>query len=163
MPCYNELDKKRIEIDSRLDGWHYIESKEEIECFMEIFSGFHDSVIQEIHYISGDYVDEDGMHLTIACDKSVQVLFDSDWSDRVEVIFDAVRILQIASPGENYLANLYDASLLIKDCEVYFYDSYQNVIPDTYQGTWARAGDHTGNESCKRQSGVLISIKKQDY
>lgn len=126
-------------IQTKLTGWNYIENETDIEMLMEKFAGFHDSVIKEIHYLSGDYVDEDGMHLTFSYDKKIQFLFDSDWSESIEVVFEAPRLLQLVPPGENYLADLFDASIFVRDYEVYFYDSALEEIPETYSGTWIKS------------------------
>lgn len=126
-------------IQTKLMGWNYIESKSDIDMLMEAFAGFHDSVIKEIHYVSGDYVDGEGMHLTFSCDKKIQFLFDSDWSDSIKVIFEAVQLMQLVPPAENYLADLFDASVFVKNHEVYFYDSSLAEIPETYSGTWVKA------------------------
>jgi len=127
------------EIQTKLTGWNYIENETDIDMLMEKFADFHDSVIKEIHYLSEDYVDEDGMHLTFSYDKKIQFLFDSDWSESIEVVFEAPRLLQLVPPGENYLADLFDASIFVKDYEVYFYDSVLDEIPETYSGTWIKS------------------------
>lgn len=126
-------------IDTRIKGWHYVESETDIEDLMEQFSGFHDSVIREVHYISGDHVEGETMYFTEARDKHVQVIFDSGWAGSLEVVFEAFRTFHLSSPGENYMADLYDASVFIRNHEVYFYDSYQKQIPAQYDGTWVHA------------------------
>lgn len=130
---------RAFKIQTKLPDWNYIESEPDIERLMEKFAGFHDSVIREVHYLSGDYVDGEGMHLTPSCDKKIQFLFDSDWSDSIEVVFEAVRLMQLVPPAENYLADLYDASIFVKNHEIYFYDSSLKKIPDMYGGTWVKA------------------------
>lgn len=127
------------EVDSRLKGWNYIEKSQDIRQLMEAFAGFHDSVIREIHYISGDYLDGDEMCLTPAGQKEIRFIFDSQWSDSIEVVFQAVRLLQLVPPGENYLGEIFEASVFIRDYEVYFYDGKLSEIPAAYEGTWIRA------------------------
>lgn len=127
-------------ITSKLDGWNYIETQEDITALMEFMVGFHDSVMRELHYISGDYTLPDGgICYTEACGKNLQVIFDSEWSGSIELVFEAPRVLHLRFPGENYLAEIYDASVFVKDCKVYFYDSYMNEIPDSYEGTFIQA------------------------
>lgn len=127
-------------IDTRASGWEYIQSQGDIDNLMERMCGFHDSVIREIHYISGDCVTPDGiMHLTNSCNKSIQLIFDSQWSKSIEIVFDAFKLLQLAPPGENYFADILDASVFIKDCMVYFYDSYIDEIPQDYDGTFIKS------------------------
>ena len=122
-----------------MKGWNYIENDQDIRQLMEAFSGFHDSVIREIHYISGDRRDGQGVCLTPAGQKEIRFIFDSEWSKSIEAVFQAVRLLQLVPPGENYLGDLFDASVFIRDYEVYFYDGYLTDIPAAYEGTWLRA------------------------
>lgn len=126
-------------VNTKLKGWNYIETESDIKELMEQFSGFHDSVIKELHYISGDCRVEDGLRLSPAGDKKISLIFDSDWSESIEIVFDSIRLVQLAVAGDNYTAELFDASVFVKDCKVYFYDSYMTEIPETYNGTCIKA------------------------
>lgn len=135
---YNEFGN--IDINTKLPEWNYIENSRDIDKLIKEFVGFHDSVIREISYISGDYVDENGsMYLTESHEKKIKMIFDSDWSESIEIVFESVRLLQLVPPGENYLAYLLDASIFIRDCMIYFYDTNFNAIPEHYNGTWIKA------------------------
>lgn len=137
------IDKKSLKllnISSKLKGWNYIESKTDIDYLMEQFCGFHDSVLKELSYITGDYVSQDGsMCLCEAGQKQIKLVFESQWAKGIEVVLLAPRYIQLVPPEENYLADLYDASIFIKDCMVCFYDSYMEAIPETYDGTYFMA------------------------
>lgn len=137
--CHGSIGKKEIGADSvstRLPEWNYIESREDIDQLMKGFGGFHDSVMKEFSYVTGDYVSQDGvMHLSHAGEKRIRVVFESQWAKGIEMILLAPRYIQLVPPGENYMGDLYDASLFIKDCMVYFYDSYMESMPETYRGT----------------------------
>lgn len=65
-----------IKVDTKLPDWNYIEDKQDIDRLMKEFLGFHDSVIKQINYITGDYVDKDGsMCLSESYDKKIQMFF----------------------------------------------------------------------------------------
>ena len=126
-------------LDTKLKGWNYIEDVGDINRLMDYFGGFHDSVIREIHYESGDYTDGETMFLSPSCTKKIRMVFDSSWADSIEIVFEAVRLLQLVPPGENYLGDLYDASIFIDHFEVYFYDEYLKERPASHDGTWIKA------------------------
>lgn len=108
---------------------------------MSLYSGFHDSVIKEISYISGEYYDakQKVMHLNIAGSKQVKVIFNSDWAEELEIVLLAPRIIHFLPGEENYFSNLMEASILIKDQIVYFYDSYIETIEENYKGTYFKS------------------------
>ena len=138
----NIADKAKLGIENvttKLDGWNYIETQEDIDYLMNEYKGFHDSVIKEITYVSGDYVDNNGMCLSSSGSKKIKVIFNSDWAKEIEIILLSPRICHIAPCEENYTAELYDASIFIKDCVVYFYDSYIEDIEDDYPDTYFKS------------------------
>ncbi len=124
---------------TKLDGWNYLESQEDIDYLMNEYKGFHDSVIKEISYISGDYVDNAGMCLSTIGSKKIKVIFNSDWAKEIEIILLSPRVCHIAPGDENYTSDLYEASIFIKDCVVYFYDSYIENIEDDYPDTYFKS------------------------
>ena len=117
-----------------------MEKQQDIDTLMEQFCGFHDSVLKEFTYITGDYVAEDpNMHLSESVAKQIRLVFESQWARGIEMILLAPRFIQLVPPAENYLADLYDASVFIKDCMVYFYDSYMEAMPAAYQNSYFAA------------------------
>ena len=137
------IAKERLcaqKIVTKLSGWNYVEKQQDIDNLMEQFCGFHDSVLKEFTYITGDYVAEDqNMHLSEAVAKQIRIVFESQWARGIEMILLAPRFIQLVPPAENYLADLYDASVFMKDCMVYFYDSYMEVMPTVYQNSYFAA------------------------
>lgn len=134
------IDKRSlnlVNISSKLKGWNYTESGADIDYLMEQFCGFQDSVLKELSYITGDYVSQDGgMHFCEAGNKQIKLVFESQWARGIEVVLLAPRHVQLVPPKENDLADLYDASIFIRDCMVCFYDSYMKAMPETYAGTY---------------------------
>ncbi len=126
------------DISTKLDGWNYIETQEDIDFLIKEFSGFHDSVIKEFSYITGDYYNQKKKFLTLSesGSKKLRIVFDSTWAKEIEIIFLAPRFVQLVPPWENYMSDLYDVSIFIKDCMVYFYDSYLEEIPEEYDETF---------------------------
>ena len=125
--------------DTKLQGWNYIEDSCDINSLMDYFGGFHDSVIREIHYESGDYMEGGTMYLSPSCAKKLRMVFDSSWANSIEIVFESVRLLRLVPPGENYLGDLFNASIFIDNLEVYFYDEYLKERPKSHDGTWVKA------------------------
>lgn len=71
--------------------------------------------------------------------RKFKCFFDSQWSGSIEIVFEAVKVLHLVPPGENYLGDLYDASIFIQDSVIYFYDTAFDRLPDSYDGTWVKA------------------------
>lgn len=137
----NTIEKSALQLtalSTKLDGWNYIESQSDIDKLMEEYHGFHDSVLKELSYVSGDYYDKEkhGTHLSAAGSKQIRILFDSEWEGQIEIIMLAPRIVHLIPGEENFLSILYDASIFIQNRMVHFYDSYTEEIPNEYTGTY---------------------------
>lgn len=138
---YKTADKEALRIDeknTRLAGWNYIENDDDIEKILDEYSGFHDAVIKEMSYISGDYfVKEDNfMKLSESGSKQIRILFDSEWGGELELILLAPRIVHLIPGEENKWSDIIDVSIFIKDCRVYFYTSVLEEIPEEFNETY---------------------------
>jgi len=136
----DEVYKESISLadySTKLEGWNYIESDEDISRLMEAFCGFHDAVIKEVSYISGEYYDKDEkiMYMNEPGSKQVKVIFSSAWADELEMILLAPRIVHLVPCEENYFSEMFEASVIIKDTMVCFYDSLMDSVDDNYSGT----------------------------
>ena len=56
IPLKNSIFENKT-YTSNIEGWNYIETKEDAEYLLGKASGFHDSVLKELNYVSGAYVD----------------------------------------------------------------------------------------------------------
>jgi len=120
---------------TKLNGWSYIESDDDIASFLQQTSGLHDSVIAEINYNSGAYVDnEKSMHMTR--NRALTARIDSQWCKSLEIVFEGVTALNLRPPAENYGDEIYDVSLYIKNACIFFADSYLEQVDKAYDGTW---------------------------
>ncbi len=124
---------------TKLTGWNYIESESDIDYLMNEYSGFHDSVLKEMTYISGDCVENGRMSLHPVGSKSVRLVFNSDWAKEIEIILLSPRVCHLVPGEENYLSDIYDASIFIRDYMVYFYTSEFKEIPDNFDGTYFKS------------------------
>lgn len=129
------------DISTKLAGWNYIETDDDINELMTAYSGFHDAVIKELSYISGEYFDKDEgvMYLEQAGAKQVKVVFNSDWADELEMVLLAPRIVHLIPGEENCFSDIMYASLILKDTMVYFFDSEQESVDDTFGGTYFKS------------------------
>ncbi len=126
------------EKNSKISGWNYIENEEDIDKILYDYSGFHDAVIKEMSYISGDYFvkDEKYMKLTEAGSKQIRILFDSEWGGELELVLLSPRMVHLIPCEENKWSDIIDVSIFIKDCRVYFYTSLLEEIPEEYDETY---------------------------
>jgi len=123
---------------TNLSDWVYIENDDDIASFLKQTNGLHDSVITDINYSSSAYVDSDKcMHM--AGDRKVIIYFDSQWCQRVEIVFEGVTALNLRPPAENYSDDIFGISLYIKNACVFFADGDTEQIDETYDGTWISA------------------------
>ncbi len=71
--------------------------------------------------------------------KRVRLVFNSDWAKEIEIILLSPRVCHLVPGEENYMADLYDASIFIRDFMIYFYTSALPEIPDNYEGTYFKS------------------------
>jgi hypothetical protein len=69
----------------------------------------------------------------------VKIVFNSDWAEELEMILLAPRIIHLVPGEENYFSTLMDASIIIKEQIVYFYDSAIDTIDENYEGTYFKS------------------------
>ena len=101
--------------------WNYITTQAEADEFMKIFAGFHDSTLEKISYCESS-------HIAVA-----NAIFDnSGWFGVAELCFEAVQMLKIMPAAENYMRNLYEATLLIEDERVFWADTYMEKPDCTF-------------------------------
>ena len=138
VPVRGSIFEGRLYSDLDQPGWTFVETQEDAERFLQETCGLHDSVIHSILYESGDCVDEEQvMHLPEL--RRVRVELHSQWCPRVELIFEGVTALNLRPPGENYLGDILDCTLLVQDCAVYWADSGLEKADFSYPGTWITA------------------------
>lgn len=122
----------------KLEGWNYIEKQHDIDFIFAQTSGFHDSVLKGLNYVSGAYVDnDDQMHVTDSI-KRLTMRFDSQWCNSIEMIFEGVVALNLRPAHDNSYAFLTSASLRMQD-EIFFFADSHDAIDTSYDGTWVES------------------------
>lgn len=115
-----------------------VKDQEDAAYFLRVTCGLHDSTIHSILYESGNYVDgEGGMHFQEL--RRVTVVLHSQCCPCVEMVFEGVTALNLRPPGEEYLGEIFDCTLLTTEDSVYFADCALNQADTDYSGTWITA------------------------
>ncbi|NBI66906.1 hypothetical protein D1646_08760 [Pseudoflavonifractor sp. 60] len=118
--------------------WNTVQTQEDADRFLKKTCGLHDSTIHSILYESGNYVDEEGaMHFPEL--RRVTVTLHSQWCPAMELVFEGVTALNLRPPGENYLGDIFDCTLLAGNEEIFFADCELGTADRTHQGTWITA------------------------
>ena len=107
-----------------VNEWHYIRTNEEVQEFMKLFAGFHDSNLVKITYEeSGDG------------SKTARAVFDnSGWFGIAELCFEGVQYLRIVPPEESYMTEILSATLEVNDDGVFWADTYMETPDMDYDG-----------------------------
>lgn len=124
---------------SYMVGWNYVESDKDAEEFMKQVFNFHDSVLRTANYISGAYVNPDKTMYPEAKIRQATLVFDSQWCDSIEMVFEGVTAFNLRPPEDNYSADIYGATLIVKDESVFFCDDIVAGWDENQIGTWITA------------------------
>lgn len=135
---YESMCGREKEVSTKLDSWIYIESENDIHNLMEIFHGFHDSVLRNLNYISGSGKRDKGIIVSDSI-RQVSMIFDSLWSESIEIVFEGVLLLNLRPAQDKYSSDLSSATILIKDSAILFYDDKVDYEQKSYEGTWINA------------------------
>lgn len=135
---YEDMIGNKKQICTKLDCWNYVESKEDIQKIMKTFGGFHYSVLRTLSYVSGHGKDEKGSFVLDNV-RQVSMIFDSQWSNSIEIIFEGVLALNLRPAKDNYTSELFSATILLKDKTILFYDDDVSSEQEDYEGTWVNA------------------------
>lgn len=116
--------------------WIEIENQKDIEMFMSLFGEFHDSCIKEFRYLSGAFINEDLSMYPINNKRILKVIFQRQ--DRnpsvIEMEFIGLLRLSIYPEDENYTCEIVDATMIIVDNHIYWYDCGELNDLDNYKG-----------------------------
>jgi len=125
--------------DYKINGWNYVETQSDVKFLLSQTCSFHDSVLKKLEYISGAYVDDNNAMFPIDSIRQITMRIDSQQCKPIEMLFEGVMALNLRPAGDNYSADIFEASLFLKDASVFFYDEKIDDIDESYDGTWIRA------------------------
>ena len=139
--------------------WNEIVCKKDLDSFMNIMCGFHDSCVKEIKYISGAYVNEKLSMSPVNSQRVLCVIIQRQFGDPSAI---EIKYLKLFPNGENYTCEILDASMIIKEDCIYWCDcgglSEKDI--ESYTGTticaskvrWRAADEYIGEQE------VYVSI-----
>lgn len=136
---YEKTSVKDRKVSSIKEGWNYIESEANIKELHETFSGFHDSCLKSLHYVSGAEVFEDGSMAATDSIRQVTMYFDSQWCNSIEMIFEGVLAMNLRPAQDGYDSIIFSASIIIKDETIFFCDDEMQIEDLSYKGTCIKA------------------------
>lgn len=129
-------------LNSMIPEWNYVEIQKDVTQLMDTAYGFHDSCLKSLNYISGSKVLEDKSMLPMDTDRRVTMIYDSQWCQSIEMVFEGVIALNLRPAEDNCCSDLYGASVVLQDETIYFCDDYDESRlkePENYSGTWIKA------------------------
>jgi len=125
--------------DYKQNGYDYIETQEDINFLMELTHSFHDSILYEAKFKSRNNESDDFLMEASNNLRQVTMIFQSVWCRPVEMIFEGVTVFNLRPAHDNCCADIFSASLFVKDASVYFFTSDIEEIDLMHKGTWINA------------------------
>ena len=119
--------------------WSEIADEKDLNSFMDIMYGFHDSCIKEIKYISGAYVDETLGMFPVNNQRILSMIIQRQLTNPsvFEMQFMGLKYLRLFPNDENYTCEILDATMILKEDCIYWCDcgglSEKNI--ESYAGT----------------------------
>ena len=123
--------------------WTELKTEEELTAFMNRVRWFHDSVLKELSYVSGAYVDED-LNMHPVDDKAclrVLIQRQDETLPALELEFSGLQELRLYPTDPSYTSEILDAALFFRDGLICWCDC-GDIGPenfDDYRGTSVRA------------------------
>ena len=98
-----------------MEEWKYIQSENDIQEFLDVTMGMHDSYIVSVDYMAGTWGDDGTTYFAGPDKKNVRVIFDGLWADgKIEMVFEAVSRFSVAGWQSRYLDEMYECRLELK-------------------------------------------------
>lgn len=121
-------------------SWNTLKTKEEIESFLRLFGGFHDSCLKELYMWTDSCVGEN-LSMCILPDTNVRILFQRQYENpsAIELLFEGVT--QFHFTPKKHDSSIFSASLLLQNNLFYWADDIgwkpNEVAP--YEVSWISA------------------------
>ena len=105
--------------------WYVVNSMEDISYLMTQFGNFHDSVLTELKYISGAYVNKDQTMVPLNLKREVSVVFQrqSEKLSSVELVFEGVKSIHLLPSIPDNSCEIFGAQILKYDGRFYWVDT----------------------------------------
>ena len=124
--------------------WTELKSEEELADFMRRVDSFHDSVLKELSYVSGAYVDKD-LNMYPVDDKAclrMLIQRQDEAMPALELEFSGLRELRLYPTEPSYTSEILDAALFLRDGLICWCDC-GDTGPENF-------GDYCGTSVCAK-------------
>jgi hypothetical protein len=144
-----------------MDIWNEITTQEEIDGFMKVVWGFHDTCLKEMKYVSGAYLSKEhhGMY-PVNNKRILNVIFQGNFKNlsvsAIEVEFIGLRYLSLRPDDEYYTCEILGATMAKKENYIYWcdldglpddnYDRYECTVICSERFRWRRADEFLGED-----------------
>ena len=139
--------------------WNNIKNEADLQEFMNIHQGFHDSCIKEFKYISGAYIEGKWMH-PVNDQRILKLVIQGPFEHghAVEIEFSGLKSLRYFPCDDDYTCEILDSTVILKDDCIYWCDcgglTEEDVETEAYQGfavcaakaRWRAASEYTGSK-----------------
>lgn len=138
--------------------WNSINTKEDLEMFLQQVRWFHDSCIKEMKYLSGAYVDENRNMYPVNDCRVLRVIIQRQYEElpMIEMEFSGLKILKLYPGDDQFTCEILDSTMILDKDSVYWCDmgGLSEEALDNYMGTmicassfrWRPVVDHMGKE-----------------
>ena len=124
--------------------WTELKTEEELSAFMRLVCCFHDSVLKELFYVSGAYVDED-LNMYPVNDKTclhILIQRQDEAMPALELEFSGLRELRLYPTDPSYTCEILDAALFLRNGLICWCDC-GDIGPDNFD-------DYRGTSICAK-------------
>lgn len=138
--------------------WKIISTDDDVKQFMEEMGYFHDSCIKEMSYVSGAYVNEKLAMCLINNQRMLRVVIQRQYKkdSMIEMEFHGLKALKLFPMDENYTCDIFKATMMIKEGNIYWCDcdDLSETDSDEFTGTlicastfrWRSIENHMGEK-----------------
>lgn len=139
--------------------WNEIVDKDDLNSFMSLFGGFHDSCLKEIKYISGAYVNNDLSMHPFNKDRSLKVIFQRQYENPSVIEMEFIGLLKMnlfLEDADFYTCEITSATMILCEDRIFWCDCGGLSANDleSYKGTlicstaikWREADEYTGKD-----------------
>lgn len=145
--------------------WNEINNYKDLNSFMDMNYGFHDSCVKELKYISGAYVNEDLSMHPINDQRLLKIIIQRQFKNpsAIELEFIGLKYIRMFPNEEDYTSEILDATMILKKDCIYWCDcgglseadleSYKGTIICASKARWRVADEYIGSKEVYVQHG----------
>ena len=119
--------------------WNEIASEEDLNRFMDMMHGFHDSCIKELKYISGAYVNKELGMFPVNEQRRLNVILQRQFENPsvIEMQFVGLKYFKLFPNDENDTCEILGATMILEEDCIYWCDRGGLSVKDieSYAGT----------------------------